>query len=56
MILTNDSIKIIQKKIHSDFYESPQFLERIKRTCEIDKRFKNSFNDYFEFLGKDARV
>ena len=54
--LTNENIKGIQEKMYKDFYESPEFLERIKRTCAIDERFEKSFNDYFSFFGKDARV
>lgn len=54
--LTNEKIKEIQKKMHSNFYETLEYLKRIKKTCEIDQRFKDSFNDYFKFLGKEVRV
>ncbi|MBT4166398.1 B12-binding domain-containing radical SAM protein [archaeon] len=54
--LTNKKIKQLQKQMHSDFYESPEYLKRMKRSCEIDPRFKQAFNEYFEFLGKEVRV
>lgn len=54
--ITKEDIKDIQKQMHSDFYESPEFIDRVKTSCNIDPRFRESFNQYFEFLGKDARV
>jgi len=54
--LTNKKIKQIQEKLHSEFYESQEYLKRLKKTCKIDSRLKQSFNDYFEFLGKEVRV
>ncbi len=54
--LTNEKIKILQKKLHSEFYESKEYLERIKKSCTIDRRFIQMFNDYFKFLGKEIKV
>ncbi|MFH1053672.1 MAG: radical SAM protein [Candidatus Woesearchaeota archaeon] len=54
--LDNAKIKELQKKIYNDFYDCPEYLERIKRSCTIDLRFIQSFNEYFEFIGKDMRV
>jgi len=54
--LTNEKIKALQKKIHADFYKNPNYLETVKKTCSIDPRFRQSFNDYFEFLGVKSRV
>ncbi len=54
--LTNDKLKELQTKIYNDFYETPEYLKRIKKTCIIDPRFKKSFNEYFEFIGKEVGV
>ncbi len=54
--LTDGSIKKIQQKIHDEFYESPEFRERVKASCKTDPRFQSAFNDYFQFLGKGGRV
>jgi len=54
--LDNAKIKVLQEGIYNAFYSSPEYLKRIRQTCEIDPRFKQSFNDYFEFLGKEVRV
>jgi radical SAM superfamily enzyme YgiQ (UPF0313 family) len=52
----NKVIKSLQKKIYDNFYKSKEYLERIKTTCQIDKRFKQAFNEYFEYIHKDVRV
>lgn len=54
--LSNELVKALQKKIYDDFYNSREYLERLKETCRIDDRFRKAFNDYFEFLGKEVRV
>ena len=54
--LDNKKVKELQEKIHGDFYASPEYQARIKETCRIDPRFKQAFNEYFEFTGKGVRV
>ncbi len=52
----NKVLKLIQERICLEFYSSPEFISRVKRTCDIDPRFRKSFNDYFEFTGKEMRI
>lgn len=54
--LDEKTIKGLQKKIHCDFYESGNFMDRVENSCSKDIRYVKAFNDYFEFLGKDIRV
>ena len=54
--LSGDKIKELQIRIHKEFYETSEFIERARKSCKIDPRYENSFNDYFEFLGKDFKV
>jgi len=54
--LTNETIKAIQEKMHADFYESPEYIARVKESCRIDPRFRQAFNDYFDFLGNGVRI
>ena len=54
--LTNETIKPLQQKIYDDFYDAPEYSERIKTLCAVEPKFRKSFNDYFEFLGKEVRV
>ncbi len=54
--LTHERVKALQTKMHSDFYDSPEFMRRVERSCRIEPRFRAAFNEYFEFLGKEIRV
>jgi len=54
--LDEKTIKYLQKKIHGDFYESRNFIDRVERSCLMDERYVKAFNDYFAFLGKDTRI
>ena len=54
--LDEKTIKSLQKKIHSDFYEGRNFFDRVENSCLRDARYIQAFNDYFEFLGKDIRI
>ena len=54
--LSGERIKELQKKVYDDFYETSEFIGRVRKSCKIDPRYEKAFNDYFEFLGKNARV
>jgi len=54
--LTNDSIKAIQRRIYEDFYNMPEYRERVNDVCAIDPRFRQAFDEYFEFLGRSVFV
>lgn len=49
-------VKELQEKIYSSFYSSPEYSERITKTCKIEPRFKKAFNDYFQFTGNERRI
>ncbi len=49
--LDHQTIKALQEQIHRQFYESPVYLERVRRSCQIDSRFRQAFDDYFQYLG-----
>ncbi|MBM3234370.1 B12-binding domain-containing radical SAM protein [Candidatus Pacearchaeota archaeon] len=55
-MLTNRTVKALQQRIYHDFYKSPEYLERLRATCTIDPRFRQAFNDYFQFAGMEARA
>lgn len=48
--LTNEAIKGLQQKIHSRFYNSPEYQARIQKSIAIEPRFERAFSDYSEFL------
>jgi radical SAM superfamily enzyme YgiQ (UPF0313 family) len=54
--LTNKTIKQLQKSIYDNFQKTPEHYARIVKTCLLDPRFKESFNDYFEFSKSEVRV
>ncbi len=54
--IDGDIIKRLQKRIHRDFYESREFIDRARSSCMKDERYVRAFNDYFEFFGKDIQI
>lgn len=54
--LDHQTLKFLQEKVHSEFYNSSEYLNRVRTSCEIDFSFQKAFNDYFSFLGKEMRV
>ena len=54
--LSDATVKALQRRIYDGFYEGHEYSERLKATCEIEPRFERSFRDYFEFLGKEAKI
>lgn len=54
--VNNSQLKELQSTIYHGFYDAPEYMERVRKSCEIDPRFKKAFNDYFNFMGKDMKV
>ncbi|GEM_PF-1424554 len=55
--LTHSEIKALQKKIYRDFYDRPEYMERVIETCRIDPRLESAFDDYFnEFADRIVRT
>jgi radical SAM superfamily enzyme YgiQ (UPF0313 family) len=54
--LNHQTLKFLQEKMHREFYDSPEYLKRVRTSCEIDFRFQKAFNDYFQFLGKEMKI
>ena len=52
----NSVIKQLQQEIYEGFYSTPEFLSRVRKTCDIEPRLKQGFNDYFQFIGREIRV
>lgn len=51
--------KVLQERIYADYYAMPVYKDCkdwARKSCSIDPRFRRAFNDYFEFMGKDAMI
>jgi radical SAM superfamily enzyme YgiQ (UPF0313 family) len=53
--ITSDEVKTLQRKIYHDFYSSKEYSGYVGRSASIDLRFRQAFNDYFEFSGWSVR-
>jgi len=51
--LRPSEIKYLQEKIYKAFYQSPEYNERLSKTCKIDPSFIPSFKDYNNFLEQE---
>lgn len=54
--ITPGTIKVLQREIYHDFYSSREYSDYLAASVAIDSRFRQAFNDYFEFSGRSVRV
>ena len=54
--LTHEKMKEIQEKMHMSFYQSPAYSRRVRELIKRNPLLRQSFSEYYEFIGLDIRL